>query len=283
MGLGIFGAVFSLLYPYVVLHNVKINKFYSHIVFMNMKKSDGRFWEIDLLRGIAIILMVIFHFFYDLNHLKIIYYKLWEGPFDYASKIVAAIFFLLVGLSLTINYNKNRDKISASDIRRKFGIRGLKLLFFGFIITVISWVIIPERFVIFGVLHCIGISIILAIPFISYIIPNILIGSILVTLGLILDYVTFDFSWFIPLGFLPPRYFSIDYFPLFPWFGVILVGLALGNYLYPAGQRRFQFKTEQVEGMSKNICFIGRHSLPIYFLHQPIIFVFIFLALIVHG
>ena len=42
MGLGIFGAVFSLLYPYVVLHNVKINKFYSHIVFMNMKKSDGR-------------------------------------------------------------------------------------------------------------------------------------------------------------------------------------------------------------------------------------------------
>lgn len=246
---------------------------------MIIKRSDGRFWEIDLLRGIAIILMLIFHFIYDLNHLKIIYYKLWEGPFDYASKSIAAVFFILVGISLTISYNKTVGNLSLSDIRRKFAIRGLKLLFLGFIITGVSWLIIPERFVIFGVLHCIGISIILTIPFISYCKLNVIIGGLLVSFGFILDYLTFGFSWLIPLGFVPPRYFSIDYFPLFPWFGVILIGLALGNYLYPGGQRRFQFSIDQVEGMPKRICFIGRHSLPIYFIHQPILFAIIFLIL----
>lgn len=250
---------------------------------MMLKKPDGRFWEIDLLRGIAIILMIIFHFIYDLNHLKIIYYKLWEGPFDYISKSIAAVFFILVGISLTISYNKNKDNISVSDIRRKFALRGLKLFFLGLIITGVSWVIIPERFVIFGVLHCIGISIVLAVPFISYKISNIFIGGLLVVFGFILDHLTFDFSWLIPLGFVPPRYLSIDYFPLLPWFGVVLVGLALGNYLYPDGQRRFQFKIDPGEGISKRICFIGRHSLHVYFLHQPILFAFIFLVLMLNG
>lgn len=246
---------------------------------MIIKRPDGRFWEIDLLRGIAIILMIIFHFIYDLNHLKIIYYKLWEGPFDYASKSIAAVFFILVGISLTINYNRNIGKSSVSYIRRKFATRGLKLLFLGFIITGVSWFIIPERFVIFGVLHCIGVSVILAIPFIPYVLPNIIIGGLLVSFGFILDYLTFSFNFLIPLGFVPPRYFSIDYFPLFPWFGVILIGLAFGNYFYPNGQRRFQFIFNQTKGISKKICFIGRHSLPIYFIHQPILFAFIFLVL----
>ncbi|HMA82892.1 MAG TPA: heparan-alpha-glucosaminide N-acetyltransferase domain-containing protein, partial [Candidatus Thermoplasmatota archaeon] len=52
---------------------------------MRLKKADGRLWEIDFIRGIAIILMIAFHFIYDLNHYKIIYYKLWTGPFAIAA------------------------------------------------------------------------------------------------------------------------------------------------------------------------------------------------------
>ncbi len=258
---------------------ININSFYLPFVSMIVKKPDGRFWEIDLLRGVAIILMIIFHCIYDLNHLGIIQYQLWHGPFAYTSKIISSVFLLLVGLSLTISFNKTKQVESNAKISYKFIRRGFKLFSLGLMITIISWFIIPERFVLFGILHCIGLSIILSVPFIRYIIPNLLLGGSLVLFGIYLQYVTFDFIWFIPLGVLPPNYFSIDFFPILPWFGVVLLGIALGNFLYPNAKRRYHLACSTDYGIAPKLCFIGRHSLPVYFLHQPIIFGLIFLFL----
>jgi uncharacterized membrane protein len=241
-----------------------------------MKKSEGRYWELDFLRGIAIILMVLFHFIYDLNHIRIIYYKLWEGPFDYASKLVASVFFLLVGISLTISYNKTRNTQSINQIRIRIFYRGLKLIFLGMIITIISWIIIPSRFVIFGVLHCIGVSIILSIPMLSKKNSNLFLGSIVILFGILLHYLVFNVTWLIPLGFLPTKFFSIDFFPLFPWFGIVLVGIGIGHYLYPEGKRRFDIDYDKNKRVINKISYIGRHSLHIYFFHQPVLFLIIF-------
>lgn len=249
---------------------------------MKLKKADGRLWEIDFIRGIAIILMIVFHFIYDLNHFSVIYYKLWIGPFAYAASFIASVFVILVGISLTISYNKRKTTYDLKDIRIQFMKRGLKLFSLGLIITLISFIIIPERFVIFGILHCIGISILLAIPFLSYIRLNLLIGSILIILGLYLRLFTFDFSFLLPFGFLPPNYFTIDYFPLLPWFGVVLVGIAFGHIFYPEGKRRYHLSDRLSLGFPEKICFVGRHSLPIYFLHQPILVGVIFLFLIIN-
>ena len=248
---------------------------------MLLKQADGRLWEIDFLRGIAIILMIIFHFIYDLNHYSLIQYKLWTGPFAIASSITASIFVLLVGISLTISFQKKKKIIPLNSIRTTFLRRGLKLFGLGLIITFASWIIIPERFVIFGILHCIGICIILSIPFLSSIRMNFLFGSLLVITGLYLRLLTFDFSFLIPFGFLPSNYFTIDYFPLLPWFGVVLLGIALGNYFYPQGKRKFNVEDKSSIGIPQKICFIGRHSLPIYFIHQPILVGFIFIILMV--
>lgn len=245
---------------------------FQNCFFMQFKNNiKGRFWEIDFLRGIAIIVMILFHFIYDLNHFSIIYYKLWKGPFAYAASITASIFVILVGISLTISYNKRKKLFSLSTIRFQFLKRGLKLLGLGLIITVVSWIIIPERFVIFGILHCIGVCIILSIPFIPYTRLNLIIGSVLIAMGLYLRLFTFGFSWLLPFGFLPPKYFTIDYFPLLPWFGVVLVGIAFGNFFYPEGKRRFHLQDQSSMKIPQKICFIGRYSLPIYFIHQPII------------
>ena len=247
---------------------------------MIIKQAGDRLWEIDFLRGIAIVLMIIFHFIYDLNHFSIIYYKLWEGPFAYTSSIVASIFVLLVGVSLTINYNKKRNQMSQKEIQKNWVIRGTKLFSLGLLITVISFIIIPDRFVIFGILHCIGISIILSIPFITFTWHNLLFGSILIGSGLYLRLLSFDFSWLIPIGFLPPKYYTIDYFPLLPWFGVVLIGISLGHYLYPKGQRRYHIPDIPIKGFNQKICFMGRHSLQIYFLHQPVLISIILIFMI---
>lgn len=249
---------------------------------MELKQPDCRLWEIDFLRGFAIILMIIFHFIYDLNHFSIIQYTLWKGPFAYAGSITASIFVVLVGVSLTINYNKKKTRYPLNKIRFTLMKRGVKLLFLGFLITLISYVIIPERFVIFGILHCIGISIILSTPFLTFTKINLVLGSLFIVAGLYLRIFTFVFPWLLPFGFLPPKYFTIDYFPLLPWFGVILLGIAIGNIFYPNGQRRYYLEENTSVGISKNICFVGRHSLPIYILHQPILISVILLVLSIH-
>jgi len=249
---------------------------------MFLKNADGRLWELDFLRGIAIILMIIFHFIYDLNHYSVVQYVLWKGPFAITASIIASIFVILLGISLTISYQKKMTTIPPSSIYKNYVKRGLKIFSLGLVITLISWIIIPERFVIFGILHCIGICIIISIPFLKYIKLNLLLGSILITTGLYLRILEFDFSWLIPLGFLPSNYFTIDYFPLLPWFGVVLIGISLGNYFYPHAQRRYHFNDLSAKKIPQRICFIGRHSLHIYFIHQPILvgLIFIFMMLV---
>ena len=119
----------------------------------------------------------------------------------------------------------------------------------------------------------------MAIPLISFRNFNILIGSFVILFGIYLNFVTFDFFWLAPLGFVLPKYFSIDFFPLFPWFGVVLIGIGLGHFFYPKAKRRYHFSINPELSVLKNICFLGRHSLHVYFFHQPVLFAIIFFLL----
>ncbi|HZD43859.1 MAG TPA: heparan-alpha-glucosaminide N-acetyltransferase domain-containing protein, partial [Methanomicrobiales archaeon] len=67
---------------------------------------------------------------------------------------------------------------------------------------------------------------------------------------------------------------SIDYAPLFPWFGVVLIGLYLGGVLYPRGQRRFSVP-EWKNPVGAFFALLGRNSLVIYMAHIPIILLII--------
>jgi len=246
---------------------------------MILKKADGRLWEIDLLRGLAIIFMIFYHFLHDINYYSLADMRLYSGFMAYAAYIAASVFVIIVGISLTISHSKAQRCLSKKEIILKFLRRGAKTFFLGMVITTISWIYIPERFVIFGILHCIGISIILSIHFIRYKMANLILGFLLIAAGAYLKTLTFDFNWLIPLGFLPQRFLTIDYFPFLPWFGVVLIGIAIGNIVYPNAKRRFHIKDRSRNSITKVLCFIGRHSLIIYFIHQPILVGFIFLLL----
>jgi uncharacterized membrane protein len=75
---------------------------------------------------------------------------------------------------------------------------------------------------------------------------------------------------FLPLGVLQEgMYYPRDYFPLFPWTGVMQFGVAAGSVLYPAGKCRFLIPDAGTIGRS--LAFVGRHLLDIYLLHIPII------------
>ena len=245
-----------------------------------MIDNTKRFWEIDCLRGIAVVMMIIFHILYDLNYFNIFKLELYSGFFLLFFYPFAVVFLLLVGVSLTLSHSQVSNRLTEKQLQLKYLKRGLKIFGLGLIITLATFLYIQEGFIVFGVLHCIGISIILAYPFLRFRYQNLILGTILVLLGIIIKNFIFDFYWLVWLGFIPSNFYTVDYFPLLPWFGVVLIGIFLGNSLYSNYKRRFHLKDFSGFMVVRFICFLGRHSLIIYFIHQPILIGIIHLFLL---
>jgi len=227
-----------------------------------------RFWEVDFLRGVAIIAMIALHFVYDIYFFGRI--ALNQTLWWVLSRATAAVFIFLVGVSLTLSYARVRKKLNEKEKWLKYTLRGFKIFIWGLIITAITWVFMRERFVIFGILHFIGVAIILAHPFLELKKMNLYIGSGILLLGLLLRGVTVGFYWLLPFGIAPAEFVSVDFFPLIPWFGLVLIGIFVGNKIYPNGKRKFKIK-EPHSAFFKAFCFLGKNSLLIYLLHQPVL------------
>lgn len=240
-------------------------------------KLYNRFWEIDFLRGIAIIMMISYHILFDLKFFGIWDTNLHSLSFRLFLYPIGTTFLLLVGISLTLSYSRAQKTIPTKQLPIKFLLRGLKIFGFGMIITIITWILLPDAFIIFGILHCIGISIILAYPFLQLRIPNLFIGIVFILSGIILRTMVFEFNWLVWLGFPPTDFSTIDYFPLLPWFGVVLIGIFIGRTLYPGYNRTFELPDLSVYKLINFLCFLGKHSLVIYLLHQPILVGIIYL------
>ncbi len=226
-----------------------------------------RFWEIDAVRGIAIILMVLFHAAFDLNYFT--RYKLgfsWLFWFLFP-RLIASIFIIVSGIALTLSYNRTKTPV------KKFAARGLKIFSMGLLITAFTIIAFPKETIWFGILHFIGVASILSLPFIRMRKGNLAIGFLITLVGTYLIAMRFGLSWLSWL--IPSNFLTFDYFPLIPWFGVMLMGIAMGNSLYPKAQRRF--KIRQANKLEGALAALGRHSLTIYFLHQPLIILVLYL------
>ncbi|MCK5560415.1 MAG: DUF1624 domain-containing protein [Thermoplasmata archaeon] len=236
------------------------------------KNQSPRFWEIDLLRAVAIIMMIIFHFLYDLDYFGDYDFNLDAGLWWVFRRSVAIIFLTLVGISLTLTFSRaETNGLPAREINQKTIKRGLMIFAWGLIITLITWVFLREVVIVFGVLHLIGVSIILALAFLKLRHWNLVIGAGIIIAGIFLRFYYFGFPWLVWLGFRPYEYNYIDYFPLLPWFGVVLIGIVIGHTLYPKYKRKFNLPDLSENTVMKPLYFIGQHSLFIYLVHQPVL------------
>ena len=229
-----------------------------------------RFWEIDVLRGIAIVMMIVFHFLFNLAYFANYSINMNFGFWKYFGRATAIIFIFLVGVSLTLSYSK----IKGNWLKNypNYLKRGLKIFFWGLIITLITFIFLRENFVIFGILHFIGISIILAYPFLKVRKEFVLlIGILFIIIGEILKRFFFSFPWLMWLGLQPYNLVTADYFPLFPWFGVVLIGMFFGFWLYPNYKSKINLPDLSRFKIIQIFSFLGKHSLIIYLIHQPIL------------
>ncbi len=214
---------------------------------------------LDQLRGIAIILMVIFHLAFDLNHFAFIEINIYGNLFWFGfPRFITALFLLICGISLHLAYKK---EISY----KKFGIKLLKLTIIASAISLITYLNSPDRWIYFGIIHCIALSTILALPLVRH-------PRIALLCGLTVLSIRF------PLQFKPNFLFSssghsLDFIPIYPWLSVVLIGIFLGSI----GTYKIQMPKALPASSRQLLAFLGNHSLLIYVIHQPILFGMLFL------
>ncbi len=235
------------------------------------KRPSPRFIELDILRGFAILFMIILHFFWDLDYFGILPLN---KNFYSLNIIVPVIFFLLVGICQAVNNNKYRDQPRKMHFRTIQ--RGLWILNLGMLFTLLTVIFLPDKPILFGVLHCIGCCMILSTVLLRFKSTNVILGALMIVIGLALGlFYTTENPNMIELaaGIHEPDIarHTIDYFPILPWFGICLLGIALGNILYKDNKRRYPLPDLSKYKPTKLFSWLGKHSLAIYLVHQPII------------
>jgi uncharacterized membrane protein len=231
--------------------------------------KPNRFWEVDAARGVAIIMMVVYHSAYDLDVLGGYDIRATSGNWALFADLTAGLFLFLAGVSLAIS--RGRTTLTGWRLFGKYLARGLKILLYGMILTGV-FLVLGMGVVAFGILHLIGVSIILAYPFLRLRLANLFLGALIFAGGwyVLAQDLTSETYWLLPFGVIPEGVIMPDYRPLLPWFGVVLIGLSFGNAVYADGQRPAGLPNK-APVLARPLLPLGKNSLFIYLIHQPLI------------
>lgn len=244
-----------------------------------MEKSTARrFWEVDVLRGLAVVMMIFYHLIYDLGYFGGYISEMRSGLWLFLAQATASIFIILVGVSLTLSASRIKAENHSGQLFLHLLKRGSKIFCLGMAITLVTYLAARQEFICFGVLHLIGISIVFSYPFLKARTFSLFAGSAFILIGLHIQDLYFDLPWLLWLGLAPKHFFTLDYFPVFPWFGVVLIGIFLGNNLYSGYDRRFDLPDLSDSWGAKLLGILGRNSLLIYLIHQPFLMLILFFA-----
>ncbi|AWN38141.1 DUF1624 domain-containing protein [Methylobacterium radiodurans] len=228
--------------------------------------TRGRLAVIDALRGAALAAMAAYHATWDLGYLRLTPENLALSPAGrVAAHLIAGSFLLLVGVGMVLmNGERFRPRPTLLRVSR-IGLSALA-------VTLATWLAFPDSFVFFGVLHCIAVSSLLGLPFLFVPVWVTGLAAALVVAAPHLvraEFLDAPALFFLGLGQGLPR--TNDYVPLFPWFGIVLAGIALGRLGLPRLARSPLGAWRPAGRIGRAAGFAGRHSLAIYLVHQPLL------------
>lgn len=232
-----------------------------------------RVYLMDELRGVLIIGVVLYHLLYDLAVIFPVGIPwMFSDTMNHARNVCTGSLIVISGISC--HYTR-------SNLRR-----GLKTFGWGMVLTAVTWLVIPSQFILFGILHFFGASMMLyalAKPLLEKI-PSLpgLVGSVLLFLltwdiysgfvrvfGSVLYLPSFLYNkpLLFPIGFACAGISSADYYPLMPWGFLFLAGAFFGRYVREERLPDFCYQSHLPP-----LAWLGTRTLAIYLIHQPVIY-----------
>lgn len=220
---------------------------------------------VDALRGLAVVAMAVYHLSWDLAYHHLVAWDVVRDPLWRGFAVsIAASFLALSGVSLALA--EARGLVPG----RAYVLRILKIAAAAAAVSLGTFFIFPDAWIRFGILHMIALGSLLALPFLKA--PAIVAAGAAVAVVLAAPALTgpaFDHPALVWTGLSDIVPAMTDYVPVFPWFAAILAGIAVGKGLaagwIPTG-------SGDLGRAGRLLGILGRWSLPIYLLHQPILF-----------
>ena len=235
-------------------------------------KTKNRVYFLDILRGISVIAMIVHHSYVLLNFTRGVTFAFFTSPlFEVLQMLFVSIFLLVSGICT--NYSRSVAK------------RGALVFGAAMIVTLVTAVILPAfgirgLEIYFGILHMFGLSMLLY----ALIRPvmakcNTILGCVVCIVAFVLYniwmyYVPFSKSdiWMV-FGFPSPNFYSADYYPLLPYFFLFVAGTMIGRWVKNGKMPTWFYRVRM-----PILEFVGRNSLFIYLLHQPVVLALIFVV-----
>jgi uncharacterized membrane protein len=237
----------------------------------------GRLVALDLARALALVAMAVFHFAFDLELFGLVPPGTTMLPgWRWLAYLTAGTFLFLAGVSLWLAHGQG---IRWHGFWRRLGVVGAAAV----AITAATFVAMPDAFVFFGILHCIAAASLLGLLFLR--LPPILLialGAAVIWLPQAVRFEVLNAPWLWWTGLQTTGARSIDYVPIFPWFGPVLVGIATARLMTRAGawDRLAQWQAGPV---ARALAWPGRHSLAVYLIHQPVLISLVWVAVQLRG
>jgi uncharacterized membrane protein len=223
-----------------------------------------RFDRLDALRGVAMVWMAAFHFCFDLNLYGLLTPKqnFYADPFWTQQRIcIVSLFLFCAGLAQAVAFDSGQGW-------PRFWKRWAQIAGCAVLVSIGSALMFPRSWISFGVLHGIALMLVVcrfAAPLRGWLW---LLGAVVLALPWLIQHPFFDTRWTNWVGLVTRKPVTEDYAPLLPWLGVMLWGLAAGQWLLV---RRRGVLAGAVPAALRPLATLGRWSLSFYMLHQPVL------------
>lgn len=240
-------------------------------------RGRDRIVALDLARGLALVAMAVFHFTFDLELFGVITPGTTMLPgWRWLAYLTAGSFLFLAGVSLWLAHGRG--------IRwRGFWQRFAMIAAAALAITVATAFAMRDAFIFFGILHAIAAASLLGLAFLRLPAPLLVaLGAAVIWLPQAVRFEVLDAPWFWWTGLQSIGVRSVDYVPIFPWFGPVLFGIAAARIMAQSGawDRLARWHAPRV---ARWLALPGRHSLAVYLIHQPVLIALVWLAVTISG
>jgi uncharacterized membrane protein len=226
--------------------------------------SATRFDRLDALRGAAIVWMAVFHFCFDLNHYRLLspVQNFYADPFWTLQRaVIVTLFMFTAGVSQAV-------ALDAGQGWPRFRKRWLQIAGCALLVSAGSALMFPKSWISFGVLHGFAVMLVLArlaAPWRGWLWP---LGLLLLLLPHVVQHPFFDTRLTNWIGLVTRKPVTEDFAPVLPWLGVMLWGLAGGQWLLV---HRRKALSGALPAPLQPLAALGRWSLTFYMLHQPLL------------